>query len=383
MPPSLYDVLGVGRGASPDEMKKVYRKLALLNHPDKGGDPEKFKQIQHAYDVLSDDQRRAMYDQTGSDQEAPENPFGGNPFGGGMPFGGMPFGPGGPFGGGVPFDIGSMFGGGMPFGPGQKPQQKQPKGPPKIHEMPISLHDYYHGKRVKIQFERQIFCSHCKGDGAEKYDSCRGCNGQGKKAHIIQMGPMQAMTQVPCNDCNGEGKKVSVKCRKCAGKKLLANEKSVEVSIEPGMRPHEVIVFPKECSDQVEYLEAGDLHIILQQADEENRFKRVNNTDDLSVSVTISLRGALLGTSEKVAGHPAHADGLLIEVPVGVQHGETVLVAGEGMPKKGGGRGDLRVMITLRATEIEKGVLKANKEKLEDIFSGASNVGMDKSSTSL
>ena len=370
MPASLYDVLGVGRGASPDELKKGYRKLALQHHPDKGGEPDKFKQIQHAYDVLSDDQRREIYDQTGSDQEAPENPFGG-----------MPFGPGGPFGGGIPFDIGSMFGGGMPFGPGpRQPPQKQPKGPPKIHEMPISLHDYYHGKRVKIQFERQIFCSHCKGDGAEKYDSCRGCNGQGKKTHIIQMGPMQAMTQVPCNECAGEGKKVSVKCRKCSGKKLLANEKSVEVSIEPGMRPHEVIVFPKECSDQVEYLEAGDLHIVLQQADEDNRFKRVNNTDDLGVSMTISLRGALLGTSEKIDGHPAHADGLLIEVPVGVQHGEIVVVAGEGLPKKGGGRGDLRVMITLRATELEKTALKANREKLEEIFN---EVGMCKPSTSL
>lgn len=375
MSTSLYDVLGANRGSNSDELKKVYRKLVLQHHPDKGGDPEKFKQIQHAYDVLSDDQRRMVYDQTGSDQEAPE-----------MGNGGMPFGPGGPF-GGMPFDIGSMFGGGNPFGgfgmpgmpgmhgmpgmPGMHnsgPRPPQPKGPPKIHEMPVSLHDYYHGKRVKVQFERQIFCSHCKGDGAEKYESCKGCGGSGKKTQIIQMGPIQAMTHIPCNDCGGKGKKVSVKCRKCAGKKFLANEKTIEASIIPGMRPHEMIVFPKECSDQSEYVEAGDLHIILQEADEDNRFKRVANTDDLNVTVAISLYGSLIGTSDKVNGHPAHPDGLILEIPVGVQHGDVINISGEGMPKKSGGRGDLRVLITLRATEIEINVLKANKEKIEQIF---------------
>jgi DnaJ family protein A protein 2 len=358
MPVSLYDILSVGRNASPDELKKSYRKLALEHHPDKGGDPEKFKQVQHAYDVLSDEQRRSMYDQTGSDKEMSEV--------GDMPFGGMPFSFGGPF-GGIPFDL--FGGGGMPFGqrPSQSPQ-KQAKAPPKIHEMPISLHDFYYGKRIKMQFERQIFCSHCKGDGAEKYDSCSACSGSGHVTRVIQMGPLHAMTQAPCNDCAGKGKKVSVKCRKCSGKKFLANEKVVEVYIEPGMRPQEVIVFPKECSDQLEYIEAGDLHIVLQQADEDDSFKRITNTDDLSVSIEVLLRDSLLGVSKTVKGHPGHLNGLLIEVPVGVQHGDTFVITGEGMPKKGGGRGDLRVMITLRATDPEKNILKLNRNKIKEFF---------------
>jgi len=373
MPASLYDILGLARNASSEEIKKAYRKLALQHHPDKGGDQEKFKTIQRAYDVLSDEQRRHTYDHTGSEQEESDMFGGGMPFnpadifGGGMPFGpgGMPFGPGGIFGGGMPFGPG-----GMSFGPGgpRQPQAKQPKAPSKIHEMPISLYDYYHGKRVIIQFERQLFCSLCKGEGAEKYDSCTTCSGSGKRVRVIQMGPLQAMTEVMCGDCAGEGKKVSVKCRKCSGKKFLSNEKKVEVVIEPGMRPEEVIVFPKECSDQLEFLEAGDLHIVLQQADEENRFKRLANTYDLQISLTISLRDSLLGSSQKIIGHPGHTEGITIQIPVGLQNGDTFVVANEGMPKKEKGHGDLRVMITLRATEAELMAVKTHRKNLEEIF---------------
>jgi DnaJ family protein A protein 2 len=255
---SLYDTLGVQRNADADELKKAYRKLVLVNHPDKGGDPEKFKQIQKAYEVLGDDSRRAMYDQTGSDQDVSE----GIPFGGGMPF---PFGGGVPFGGGgVPFDIGNLFGMFGPGGPGPQPKRRGAKASPKVHEMPISLWDYYHGKTVKIQFERQKFCGPCKGEGAEAYSTCAGCGGSGTRQQIIMMGPMQAVTRGPCGDCNAEGRRVSVMCKACSGKKFVSQEKILEVVITPGMRPKELIAFERECSDQHEYAEAGVVHIVLQ-----------------------------------------------------------------------------------------------------------------------
>jgi DnaJ family protein A protein 2 len=360
--PSLYDILGVNRNANPDEIKRAHRKLALQNHPDKGGDPEKFKVIQHAYEVLGDEQRRAMYDQTGSEQDITEE----IPFAGGMPF--NPFGGGG----GIPFDIGSLFGmfgqqGGPPGG-GQ-PRRRGAKAPPKVHEMPISLWDYYHGKRIKIQFDRQKFCGPCKGEGAEKYEPCAGCGGSGMRQQIIMMGPMQAVSHGPCRDCSGEGRRVASVCAECNGKKFVSQEKVLEIGVLPGMRPKEVLVFEKECSDQHEYAEAGDVHIVLQEADEDIRFKRMSGTDDLVAGTTIGLRDALLGCSEKMEGHPAYPQGIVVDIPVGVQNGEVVVIAGEGMPRKGGGRGDLRLSVSVRPTDAEKSMLKSSKEKIMEVFS--------------
>jgi DnaJ family protein A protein 2 len=354
MADALYKILGVGRGADAEEIKKAYRKQALINHPDKGGDPEKFKLVQKAYEILSDDQRRAMYDQTGSEQDiSNEIPF--SPFGG--------------FGGGIPFDLGSMFG---MFGPGmpqpQGPRRREGKAPPKVHEMPISLWDYYHGKRIKIQFERQKFCEPCKGEGAEKYDACTGCGGSGMRQQVIMMGPMRAISHGPCGDCRGEGKKVAAVCKGCNGKKFTSQEKVLEVAITAGMRPKEVIVFDKECSDQHEFAEAGDVHIVLQEADEENRFKRIPGTDDLHAATTIGLRDSLLGCTERLAGHPGHPQGFVAEIPVGVQNGETILISGQGMPRKNGAKGDLRLLVSVRATDAEKSVLKAGREKLVEMF---------------
>jgi DnaJ-class molecular chaperone len=186
---------------------------------------------------------------------------------------------------------------------------------------------------------------------------------------------MQAVSQIPCNECSGEGKRVSTKCKTCSGKKFISQEKELEVAIQPGMRPHEVIVFEKECSDQVEYVEAGDVHIILQQADEDIPFKRLNGTDDLVVGVTVSLRDSLLGSSQKLEAHPAHPTGLTVDIPLGVQHGDVIIVKGEGMPKKGGGRADLRVSVTLSATEAEKGILAKNRDKIIEIFNGVGGNG--------
>jgi len=362
MPSSLYDALGVSRSADTDEIKKAYRRQALEHHPDKGGSAEKFQQIQKAYEILSDDQRRAIYDQTGQENDVAGqqgNPFGGNPFGGG----------------GIPFDIGSLFGMFGPGGPGgphsphARPKQRGHKAPPKVHEMPISLWDYYHGKRIKIQFERQKFCDGCKGSGAESYESCGGCGGSGFKQQMIMMGPgMHAMMRGPCGDCSGEGKRVGAICKRCNGKKFNAQEKVLDVVCTPGMRPNERIEFVGECSDQHEYATPGDVHIVLQEADEDIRFKRIQGTDDLEASTTVGLKDALLGCSEKMDTHPAHPQGLVIEIPVGIQHGDTMVIDGEGMPRRGGGRGALRVTVSVRTTDAERATLKANKEALQAMF---------------
>lgn len=363
--PSLYETLGIQRSADANEIKKAYRKLAMEHHPDKGGDTEKFKEIQKANEILSDERRRSIYDQTGQEtNEAAMQDFSdGIPFGGGMPFN---------MGGGIPFDIGNlfgMFGGGGPRGGPKQPPA--PKGPPKVHEIPLSLADFFHGKDLHIKFERQKFCEGCKGSGAERYESCGGCNGSGVKTQMMMMGPgMMAQMQRPCEECSGGGKRVATACGSCGGKKFKAQEKSLTAKITPGMRPGEILIFSKECSDQAEYVEPGDVHINLQEADEEIRFRRVPGTDDLQATIQISLKGSLLGCTELLLTHPAHPSGLLVTIPAGTQNGEVLHIVKEGMPQKSGGRGALHVTVMVTVTAAERALLKEKSGVLEGVFNG-------------
>ena len=369
--PSLYDTLGVSRSADGDEIKKAHRKLAILHHPDKGGDAEKFKEIQKAYEILSDDRKRQIYDETGQESnEAVQDFSDGIPFGGG---GGMPFHMGGnPFGGGgVPFDIGNLFGMFGPRGPGPKQQAPRAKGPPKVHEIPISLSDFFHGKELQIKFERQKFCETCKGSGAEKMETCGGCNGSGTKTQMIMMGPgMMAQMQRPCEECSSTGKRIGTPCAPCGGKKFKAHEKLLTAKIIPGMRPGETLVFSKECSDQPEFSEPGDVHITLQEADESIQFTRIPGTDDLQTTVRISLKGAILGCTELIQTHPAHPGGLPIGIPAGTQNGEVLQIAGEGMRQKSGGRGTLHVTVVVTVTAAERALLRNNATQFTALFNG-------------
>ena len=356
---SLYDRLGLQRGAGADEIKKAYRKMALTHHPDKGGNAEKFLEIQKAYEILSDDRKRSIYDQTGQEMnDAVEDHSESMPFG--QPFGN-------PFGqafGGIPFDMGQMFG---MFGQrGNGPQGQ--KAPPKIHELPISLWDYYHGKQIRIQFERQKFCKDCTGSGAASYEACGGCGGSGSKQQMMMIGPgMNVLMRGPCDVCAGVGKRVVSICNTCAGKKTVTQEKALDFKIEPGMTPGAVLTFPNECSDQVEYAEPGDVHIHLHEADEAIRFKR-QGKDDLQVRTQIGLKDSLLGCEERMETHPAHPQGLVIEIPVGVQNGEVIRLVGEGMPRRGGGRGDLFITVAVVASEAEKEMVLRGREALEGVF---------------
>ena len=371
---SLYESLELPRTASAAEIKASYRRLALVHHPDKGGDPEKFKEITKAYEVLGDDSRRKLYDITGSEEDMDIRGEG-RGFGAGMGGGMPPF----PF----PFDLGAMlggmFGGGM-GGPGGGSRrggeggQRMKKAPPKLHETPISLHDYYHGKKITMQYERKKFCGGCKGAGATEWETCGGCGGSGQVQKVFMMGPgMQGMMHGPCDVCRGAGRRVKTECAECKSSRFISQQRTVEVVIEPGMRPGEAIVFPGECSDQLEYEEAGDLHILLVQAHEDGAaFVRMeSNLDVLTTEVSIGVCDALVGTTVKVEGHPGHAGGLEIVIPAGVMNGEVVKIAGEGMPVRGAGRkGDLHVHVTVRMKESEKRVLAdpSIREQIRALF---------------
>lgn len=353
---SLYEHLGLSRGADAAEIKKAYRRASLMHHPDKGGDPEKFKEIQHAYEVLSDESRKARYDMTGSDAEVQEMPQGGVPFPGGMP-GGMPF----------HFDMGNlfgnMFGQGQGQGQGQPPKRKAQKGPPKVHEISLSLDDFYKGREIKLQFQRDQFCVTCKGEGTDRYESCGGCGGSGVRQTVVAMGAgMQAVMRGPCPECSGQGKKPAGACSDCKGLKFKIQERVLFARILPGMRPGDVLVFPGECSDSHSFVEAGDVQIKLQDADAEGRLYRLAG-DNLAIKVGITLFQSLTGFTETLKGHPGFESLDLVLEP-GVQSGEVVIMEGKGLPRKDGGHGALHILVSVTATAAEKALLLTKKAEI-------------------
>lgn len=365
---SLYERLGVERGADAQEIRRAYLKLSKTEHPDKGGSEERFKEIQQAYEVLSDDQQRAFYDQTGQ--------LPGEGGGGGGPPGGMPFGFGG---GGMPFhfDIGSMFGGmfggGGPGGGQMHRRPRAPKAPPKSHEINLTLHDFFYGKTIKLKFDRQKFCETCKGEGAESFETCNNCGGTGMRQSVMMIGPgMQAVSRSPCGPCGGEGKQIRSACKTCNGLKFQSQEKVLTCKIEPGAKPGDVITFPNECSDQHEFMEPGDVNIILKEADESSNFTRVG--DDLTIVVQVTLTEALLGTKKVLRGHPAHPAGLEITIPAGVMRGDHVNIRGEGFPRgpSGGARGNLQITMAVDVTPAEKELLVVRRAALEAALTAAS-----------
>lgn len=356
----LYSVLGISRQAEPNEIRKAYLQLSRVHHPDKGGDEATFKKIQQAHEILSDERKRQIYDMTGSaDGEISSGPMGG---------GGFPFDLGGLFGsmGGIG-GLGGMFmgGGGAP-GAGNRTRMKRPKAPPKITEIPLRLADYYKGRQIQARFERQTFCSACQGQGATSFQSCSPCQGRGVVRQIMQMGPIQMINEGPCRECSGAGKLASGNCYKCGGKKTLPEEKTLEVKIEPGMKPGEVLVFPKACSDDPHFEEPGDVHFVLQEAEGDNGWTRKG--DDLYTSAGISYTESILGSKIKLKGHPGFPDGLELPVSCGVVNREVMCVKEKGMTKRNGGFGDLYVEILFRTSDSEKAILQRNQALLSAMF---------------
>jgi len=271
-----YEVLGVSKNASQDDLKKAYKKAAIKNHPDKGGDPEKFKELAQAYEVLSDPEKREIYDQYGEDA--------------------LKEGMGGGGGGHDPFDIFSSFFGGSPFGGGSSRGRRQRRGEDVVHPLKVSLEDLYVGISKKLSLSRNVLCSKCNGKGSKSGASmkCAGCQGTGMKVTIRHLGPsMIQQMQHACNDCKGTGETISDKdrCPQCKGEKVVQEKKVLEVIVEKGMQNGQRITFPGEA-DEAPDTATGDIVFVLQQK-EHPKFKRKG--DDLFVEHTLSLTEALCG----------------------------------------------------------------------------------------
>ncbi|KAG8097673.1 hypothetical protein GUJ93_ZPchr0013g34713 [Zizania palustris] len=299
-----YEILGVPKSASQDDLKKAYRKAAIKNHPDKGGDPEKFKELAQAYEVLSDPEKREIYDQYGEDALKE-----------GMGGGGSHA---------DPFDIfSSFFGSSFGGGGGSSRGRRQRRGDDVIHPLKVSLEDVYNGTSKKLSLSRNVLCSKCKGKsgllpipvnhafsqscsltllldyfskGSKSGASmrCPGCQGSGMKVTIRQLGPsMIQQMQQPCNECKGTGESINEKdrCPGCKGDKVTPEKKVLEVHVEKGMQHNQKITFPGEADEAPDTV-TGDIVFVLQQKDHA-KFKRKG--DDLFYEHTLSLTEALCG----------------------------------------------------------------------------------------
>jgi len=216
-----YDLLGIQKSASPDEIKKVYRKLAMKHHPDKGGDENKFKEITEAFEVLSDEQKRSHYDQFGKKPQ-PGHPGHQGGFHQGF---------------GDPFDIFNSF-----FGqhhPTQRTDHERKRRQDTIVEYAISIEDAFVGKSVKLKINHKGCCKACNGKGNLKEPIiCEMCRGIGQIQRRIQIGPMQQIIRQHCESCNGKGKTFDPRyhCQTCNGCGAVQLKDDVSFTIQPGIK---------------------------------------------------------------------------------------------------------------------------------------------------
>lgn len=365
---SLYDVLGVKKTDSCNDIRKSYFKLARTHHPDKGGNPELFKEIVRASEVLTDERKRRMYDEAGViDGENGGMPEG-NPFqtaGTGFPF---------------PFEVnlndlfGNMFGN-PPVGPNKGPIRKGKKPAPAVQTINITLEQFYLGHNFDININRASFCGSCDHTGAKSKETCKPCNGRGAVTQLIQMGPMAMQTTGPCLDCQGKGERIITPCDKCSGTGFIQEKRTLSVKITPGTRTNETYIFPEVCSDHPSFERPGDAHIVIAEDTNDPAFKYFRRAGDrqqnLETIVSLSLSESLIGCVVKIDGHPGYDDGLFVKIPAGSFHGDRYCLSGFGMPLLGniGKYGDLFITIEVSIKPQERTLFTTKgREALQELF---------------
>jgi molecular chaperone DnaJ len=351
---TLYDTLGVKKGASAAEIKKAYRKLAAQFHPDKNpGDDaaeEKFKEVQNAYDTLSDPEKRKQYDAFGTANG--RRPAGSDPrdfnFGGGGNFTVNDLG-----------DLGDLFGG--IFNRGQAGRgRRQPERGADI-EVPVSLsfEDSLRGLETKIPVEVTTACRECGGTGAEPGTSpviCPQCNGRGV---ISESQGLFALSQ-PCPRCRGNGTVIEKPCKKCKGTGRERRTKHYTVKIPAGVKDGTRIRVKGKGEIGEGGGPAGDLYVVT-RVDPSKKFER--RGADLVIEVPVTYAEAALGATVEVP--TPYGDRVSLKVPAGTQDGRQLRIRAHGAPKlDGSGKGDL---IARLRVNVPKKLSKKEREALEEL----------------
>lgn len=338
-----YEVLGVDKNASTDEIKKAYKKMAIKYHPDRNPGnkeaEEKFKEAAEAYDVLHDDQKRQQYDQFGFNGPAGSGGFGGG-FGGSMNmddifsmFGDIFGGRSGSFGG---------FGGG-----GQRRPQKQ-RGSDLRLKVRLSLSEISKGVNKKFKVRKDVPCSECHGSGAEAgsgTDTCPTCHGSGVITHTTQsiFGMMQ--TQGVCPTCNGSGNVIKNKCKVCHGAGIVKGEEVVEINIPAGVGDGMVVNVPGKGNAAPNNGINGDIQVYVEEEENDTFIRDDNN---LIYNLLLDFPTAALGGEVEIP--TIQGTKLRVKIEPGTQPGKTLRLRGKGLPTVQGygrGIGDLVVNISI------------------------------------
>lgn len=329
-----YEVLGVSRSADAQELKKAYRKLAMEFHPDRNPSEDaaaKFKEINQAYEVLSDDQKRQAYDRFG---HAGVDGQGGG-FDGFQGFEG---------GFGDIFD--AFFGGGQRGG-------RRRRGPARGADLRFNLRLTFEqaifGVDKEIEFQRQERCTRCSGKGAEpgtELATCPDCNGAGEIRRSQQSIFGQFVNVAPCGRCSGEGRIVPNPCEDCRGTGRLRAPRKIAVKVPAGVDDGSQIRLAGEGEAGARGGEPGNLYVVLSVADHE-KFQRVE--DHIVLELPVNVAQAALGAELSI---PTLDGDMTFEVPAGTQSGEDFVVRGKGVPHlRGAGRGDMVVRVTVVVPE--------------------------------
>jgi molecular chaperone DnaJ len=325
-----YDILGVDRDASDEEIKRAFRRLAQRHHPDvdmTDGAEERFKEVNEAYRVLSDRQRRTAYDMFGHAGVEGSAAGGFEGFGGGF----------GPFG-----DIFDAFFGGAP---GTRRRTRVVPGADLRYDLMIEFAEAVFGVTKEIRFPTLVTCHRCAGSGGEpgtEPERCPECNGTGEKRRVAQTILGQMVNIVACPRCSGEGRVITSPCTECRGDGRVTEERSLQVTIPAGIDDGQRIAIEGQGEAGPRGGPPGDLFVVVNVREHEQLMRRGT---ELYIELPVTFPQAALGASVTV---PTVEGSEEVEIPPGTQSGHEIRLRAKGVPRlRGAGRGDLHVVVNV------------------------------------
>lgn len=359
MSKDYYKVLGVAKNASSDEIKRAYRRLAQEHHPDKGGNQEKFKEVNEAYQVLSDPQKKGQYDQFGTTFEQAQARGGAHGFEGFRDFSSFAeafnFGQGNN--GGFEDIFEGIFGGGRRGG-----RARTRRGQDIGVDAEISLEEAFKGTDKEINLRKGVVCDRCSGSGVEpgsKIKTCPTCHGAGQVEQRTGGGFFSFSQVITCPECRGQGKIPEKACAKCGGDGRVKESKTLHVKIPAGIQSGQVISLAGQGEAGARGAPAGELYITV-RVRPDPRFTREG--DNLFYDLPISFSQAALGDKVEV---PTLSGWVNLKIPEGIESGTNIRLDGKGMPRlQRRGFGDMIVRVRIKTP---KRLSRQAKELLEEL----------------